>query len=78
MADQILLNPLTDTELDSLSVQDLALRMDEILEANRVQRYGADVLEKVPQVGEHAPLTSEFLASKVVQERDDVDQRRLS
>jgi hypothetical protein len=70
--EQILLNPLRKEELDALPLLELVARMDRVLEVNRLERYGREVL----QLFDHKPTVAEFVATKLVSQATD-NQRGL-
>ena len=67
--------PLTDEELDSLSVEGLVARMDHFLATNRLERYGAVT---VAEGFSSRPTVAEFVATNAISQQSDDRRRALA
>jgi hypothetical protein len=76
----MVLDAYTEDQLDALSVPDLAIRMDQIIETNQLERYGRDYFVLFPEQARRAlhPTVTDFLRTAIVRSCDESRQRRLA
>lgn len=71
------LEPIKGKELDSLSLTDLVIRMDKVLEISQLERYENLPSEVLSHYLNLKPTVMEFLSTKLVSQKSPDQQRFL-